>query len=59
MPTLTPGYCDIGPNPEQGSEPVCRDAAIAPDAMHEDAVFVSWIGLAALVITMAGAVFVG
>lgn len=59
MPTLNPGYLDIGRDHEPKLEPVCHVAAIAPDPMYDDATYVSWLGLAALAITVAGAVFVG
>ena len=56
MPTLNPGYFDLKQDREPGREPVCT-AAIAPDAMHDDAVSVTWLGLAAVAITIAGAIF--
>ena len=58
MPTLNPGYFDVKPDSEPGREPVCT-AAIAPDAMHDDAVSVTWLGFAALAFTIAGAIFAG
>lgn len=57
MPTLNPGYFDVGCDHEPDIEPVVHVAAIAPDAMHDGAAFVSWVGLAVLAITVAGALF--
>ena len=59
MQTLNPRYFDVRNDREPGLEPVCRIATIAPDAMYDDAAYVSWLGLAALAITGAGAIFVG
>lgn len=59
MSTLNPGHFDFNRDRDPGLEPVCGVAAIAPDAMHDDADYVSWLGLAALAITVAGVVFVG
>jgi hypothetical protein len=55
---LNPGHFDVDPDSVPGPNPACRIAAIAPDAMHDDAAYVSWLGLAALAITVAGAIFV-
>jgi hypothetical protein len=57
MPTLYSGHLDVGLDHGPGEDPACRVAAIAPDAMHDDATYVSWLGLAALAITVAGAIF--
>lgn len=59
MPTLNPGYFDIPTHHETGPEPVYPVAAVAPDAMHDSAAYVSWLGLAALAIAVVGAVLVG
>ena len=59
MPTLNPASFDVHYHREPGPEPKCSAAAIVPDAMHDDASYVSILGLAALAITVAGAVFVG
>ena len=52
MPTLNPSYFDI-----TAEEETACTAAVAPDALLDDAVSVTWLGLAALAITIAGAIF--
>lgn len=59
MSTLNPGYFDARNDREPGTEPACSTAAITPDAMSDDASHVAWLGLCALAITVAGAIFVG
>lgn len=54
MPTLIPGFFDVYVE----HETICPPA-VAPDAMQDDAVSVTWLSSAALAITVAGAIFAG
>ena len=54
MPTLNPGYFDV-----HGEHETICPPAVPADAILDDAVSVTWLSLAAVVITIAGAIVAG
>jgi hypothetical protein len=56
MPVLNPGYFDVKQDLAHGLDTDCA-ATVMPDALEDDAIAVTWLGVAALAITIAGAIF--
>jgi hypothetical protein len=52
VPTLNPGFFEV-----HGEHETICPAAVVPDTMQDEAISVTWLSLAAVAITIAGAIF--